>query len=155
MARPVTAATETSALNSDDAAAAANANGNGLDAGQQQSARAGVGSGVPLPPPPPPAADDLGLAPGLPALVQDPPGSGASGSLLELLLSDEEPPSADAFPPTDADPAPQPDAEKRLPQVWRRTFLATMSAIVTAFAVRTVDAGSTDASTGAGKKHCV
>ena len=60
-----------------------------------------------------PAPGDVGLAPGLPDPVLS-PRSGASGSLLDLLLSDEDPPAADpeavagtsATLATDAAPSP-------------------------------------------------
>ena len=117
MARP-SATFAAPAADTDAETAADGVDADSVDAGQEQGARPDAApEGPPAPPPPPlPAADDLGLAPGLP-VMQDPPGSGASGSLLELLLADEEPPSADASAPADVAAVPCSDAEPPPPQV--------------------------------------
>jgi hypothetical protein len=113
MARPTAAAAAPALQNGAETAASVDAGS--LDGGQKQGAQAHAASDKRSPPVP--AADDLGLAPGLP-VMQDPPGSGASGSLLELLLSDEEPPlAADAAALTDVATVPCADAESPPPQV--------------------------------------
>ena len=114
MARPTAAAAAPALQNGADTAAAS-VDADSLDGGLKQDAQADAA--LHGRPPPLPAADDLGLAPGLP-IMQDPPGSGASGSLLELLLSDEEPPlAADASATADVATVPCTDAEPPPPQV--------------------------------------